>query len=165
MKNKPFFSYKKKIYPNYIKKGNACSFIIPFAQNFCKGRGLDIGGYLDWTFPGATPINVTIDDDYDAYNLPKKKYDYIFSSHTLEHLPLYVKALEYWKSRLKKDGVLFLYLPHPDMEYWNPQNNRKHYHLFDPIRLVKVLSDLGYSNILSSERDLYWSFSIVAFNN
>ena len=95
----------------------------------------------------------------------KKKYDYIFSSHTLEHLPLYVKALEHWKTRLKKNGVLFLYLPHPDMEYWNPQNNRKHYHLFDPLNLVKVLKDLGYSNIISSERDLYWSFSLIAFND
>lgn len=165
MDKKPFFKYKNNIYPNYIKDGNACHFIIPFAEKFCKGKGLDIGGYLDWTFPNSTPINVTINDEFDAYNLPKKKYDYIFSSHTLEHLPLYVKALEHWKTRLKKNGVLFLYLPHPDMEYWNPQNNRKHYHLFDPLNLVKVLKDLGYSNIISSDRDLYWSFSIIAFND
>jgi hypothetical protein len=83
---KHLFFYKGKIYPNYITRGNACSFIIPAAQLYCKGEGLDIGGYPAAVFPGATPINILLDDQFDAFNLPPKKYDYIFSSHTLEHL-------------------------------------------------------------------------------
>jgi len=162
--NNHIFEYKNNIYPNYIKNGNACYFIKPFAEQFCKGKGLDIGGFADWTFPGAKPINIVINDEYDAYNLPDEKYDYIFSSHTLEHLPNYIKALEYWKNHLKEDGVLFLYLPHGDMEYWNPQNNRKHYHLFYPNQIKKVLNDLGFKNVINSERDLYWGFAVVGFN-
>ena len=158
------FKYRDKNYPSYIKHGNACSFIMPFARHFCKGEGLDIGGFDDWVFPGAKPINITIDDEYDAYNLPDKKYDFIFSSHTLEHLPNYVQALEYWKRHLKKGGVLFLYLPHPDMEYWNPQNNRKHFHMFYPEHIKKVLQDIKFKTVINSERDLYWAFSVVAFN-
>jgi SAM-dependent methyltransferase len=161
--DKRIFEYKGNIYPSYIKKGNACSFIIPYAKEFCTGKGLDIGGFLDWTFPGARAVNVTLKDGFDAYNLPKGKYDYIFSSHTLEHLPNYVKAIEYWKSFLKKDGVLFLYLPHPDMEYWLPQNNRKHFHLFDPKDIEKLFYDLGFKHVLVSERDLYWGFAAVGF--
>ena len=126
------FSYKNNLYPAYIKEGNAAGYIIPFAKKFCKGRGLDIGGFLDWSFPEAIPINILNEDGWDAYKLPDEKYDYIFISHTLEHLTDYVKALEYWKKHLKKDGVLFLYLPHPEMEYWLPQNNRKHLHSFYP---------------------------------
>jgi hypothetical protein len=164
-KNKFLFQYKKALYPNYIKEGNACSFILPFAQQFCKGVGLDIGGFADWVFPGATPININIDDEYDAYNLPNKKYNYIFSSHTLEHLPNYIEALEYWKTRLVKNGVLFLYLPHPDMVYWKPQYNRKHYHMFKPKHIKKALKTLNYKNIIYSKRDFYWSFCVVAFNN
>jgi len=67
--------------------------------------------------PGAIPINIADDIlDYDAYKLPDyKELDYIFSSHCLEHLHDPVKALEYWKEHIRKDGTLFLYLPHPDM--------------------------------------------------
>jgi len=155
------FQYKHKEYPTYIRTGNACSFIIPFAEHFCKGKGLDIGGYLDWTFPGSQAINIVNKDKWDAYSLPNEKYDYIFSSHTLEHLKDYVGALEYWKEHLKDGGTLFLYLPHPDMKYWLPQNNRKHLHSFYPNDMHELLNDLGFTHVLFSERDLYWSFSII----
>jgi len=161
VKEKPVFRYKDSLYPAYIKTGNAASYIVPFAKEFCKGNGLDIGGFLDWTFPGAVPINIVIDDQWDAYHLPDEKYDYIFSSHTLEHLPDYVGALRYWKEHLKPNGVLFLYLPHPDMEYWRPQNNYKHLHLFYPKDMRDLLVDIGFEDVLYSERDLYWSFSVV----
>lgn len=155
------FRYRNKQYPNYIKHGNACAFIVPYAKEFCKGEGLDIGGYFDWTFPGAKAINILHDDGLDAYNLPFRKYNYIFSSHTLEHLPDYVKALCYWKDHIKKGGTLFLYLPHPDMEYWRPQNNRKHLHVFYPVDMANLLKDIGFKEVFYSERDLYWSFSVV----
>lgn len=159
--NGPIFEYKGVTYPSYIKTGNAASYVIPFAKKFCKGKGLDIGGFFDWTFPGAVPVNILLDDEWDAYHLPDEKYDYIFSSHTLEHLPDYVKALEYWKNHLTPEGVLFLYLPHPDMEYWLPQNDRKHLHSFYPERIYKLLKDFGFTNVLYSGRDLYWSFAVV----
>ena len=95
------FEYKGKIYPTCIKEGNAAGYVVPFASHFCKGKGLDIGGFFEWTYPGATPINILIEDKWDAYHLPEEKYDYIFSSHTLEHLPDYVGALEYWREHLK----------------------------------------------------------------
>lgn len=155
------FSYKGKLYPNHIKQGNACKFIEPFALPFCKGEGLDIGGYAESILPGATPINVRLREEWDAYTLPDKKYDYIFSSHTLEHLPDYIKALQYWTEHLKPRGVLFLYLPHPDMEYWLPQNDRKHLHVFYPQAMEKVLRDLGFEYVLWSECDFYWSFVVV----
>lgn len=159
------FNYKGKLYPDYIKNGNACSHILPLAQQFCRGDGLDIGGTKEWNFPQAERINIDQKNGYDALNLPNKKYDFIFSSHTLEHVDKYVQALEHWKTRLKIGGVLFMYLPHPDMEYWRPQNNRKHYHLFYPKDMMQTLEDLGFQQILCSERDLYWSFAIVGFNH
>ena len=91
-------------------------------------------------------------------------YDYIFSSHCLEHLRDPVSALENWKSHIKDGGVLFLYLPHPDMEYWLPQNNRKHLHSWYPEDISKIMEDLGYDNVIHSERDMFWSFSVVGYN-
>lgn len=157
------YNYKGKIYPSYLKSGNAARFIEPYGKELCKGVGLDIGGVFNWYLPGAKAINIFAHDNWDAYNLPAGEYDYIFSSHTLEHLPNPVKALEYWKAHIKPGGVLFLYLPHPDMEYWLPQNDRKHLHVFHPEDMKKLLLDLGFENVLASERDLYWSYSVVGF--
>jgi len=154
------YTYKDKIYPSYLKRSGV-RFIIPFAEEFCIGEGLDIGGLVECHFPGAQIINLTSLDSWTAENLPDEKYDYIFSSHTLEHLNNYVKVLKYWKNHLKKGGVLFLYLPHPDMEYWLPQNNQKHLHSFHPKDMVNLLENLGFSQVLHSERDLYWSFSVI----
>jgi hypothetical protein len=79
------FKYKNNIYPSYIKNGNACSYIQEFARQFCVGNGLDIGGTDNWNFPNARTINTSKDDGFHATNLPDETYDFIFSSHTLEH--------------------------------------------------------------------------------
>lgn len=163
MENYVLYSYKGKTYPEYLKFGNACQFITPVALHFCKGEGLDIGAGR-WPLPGAKPINIANGYNGMALPPPYRKYDYIFSSHCLEHLPNPVKAIEYWKDNLKPGGVLFLYLPHPEMEYWLPQNNRKHFHSWYPKDMAKILEDLGYRDVLYSERDMAWSFAVVGFN-
>ena len=87
--------YRDKKYPIYETSGNASQFAIPFAKHFCKGEGLDIGcKELDWAFPGATCIDIDFKDPWEAFNLPDKKYDYIFSSHCLEHLNDWGGALD-----------------------------------------------------------------------
>lgn len=161
MTSSVLYSYKGKIYPEYLKHGNACQFVIPFALQFCKGKGLDIGSGR-WPLPGAKPVDLAI--GYNAMTLPDEEYNYIFSSHCLEHLQDPVKALEHWKTHLKPDGVLFLYLPHPDMKYWRPQHCRKHLHMWYPRDMVELLTDLGFKDVIHSERDLAWSFSVVGFN-
>jgi SAM-dependent methyltransferase len=155
------YEYKGNLYPDYLKEGNACSFIAPVALHFCKGKGLDVG-CGKWPLYGAHGIDIKIGGD--AMNLPEGEYPYVFSSHCLEHLQNPVAALEHWKTRIKPGGVLFLYLPHPDMEYWLPQNCRKHLHSWTPEQMVKLVSDLGFTNIIHSERDMMWSFCVVATN-
>jgi SAM-dependent methyltransferase len=154
------YNYKGTTYPGFLKTGDAAGYIRKAAQFFCQGDGLDIGAG-PFPMPGATPIDMG--ENENAYKLPDKKYDYIFSSHCLEHLEDPIKALEYWQTKLNPGAPLFLYLPHPDMEYWLPQNNRKHLHEFYPKQIKKLLSDLGFENVLNSERDFYWSFAVVGF--
>ena len=155
------FNYKGRNYPEYLKTGNACRFIAPFALHFCRGKGIDVGAGK-WPLEGAIPHDIK--EGKKAEELPKGEYDYIFSSHCLEHLENPIQALEHWKTRLKPNGVLFLYLPHPEMEYWLPQNCRKHLHSWQPKEMVKIVEDLGFSKVINSERDLMWSFSVVGFN-
>ena len=163
MDNK-FFEYQGTLYPSYLKEGHAADHIIPIAKHFCKGKGLDIGGLPHCHFPCAQIINPEIDNNFHATKLPDKKYDYIFSSHTLEHMPVFIEALLYWREHLKPGGVLFLYLPHPDMLYWRPENCKKHQHVFSPEFIQAALFDCRFKDILCSERDLFWSFAAVGIN-
>jgi SAM-dependent methyltransferase len=155
--------YKQKIYPEFQAKGNASKFIMPFAREILKGEGVDIGcNRKEWAFPGAQPIDILFNDPWDAYNLPSQEYDYIYSSHCLEHLEDWVGALDYWKSCLKKGGVIFLYLPHFDQEYWRPWNNRKHIHVLDPCIIEKYFIDQGFSKVfITKGYDAYSSFTCI----
>lgn len=156
--------FKDKEYLLFQAKGNAAKFAIPFAKEFCTGIGFDIGcNKKEWSFPGSIPIDKVIQDEWDALNLPNFMVDYIFSSHCLEHLDNWVDTLDYWTERIKKGGILFLYLPHRSQEYWLPFNNRKHIHYFDQDIIVKYLKNTEkYTDIYSSGVDLNHSFIVVA---
>ena len=162
LSGKHLYLYKRHLYPNYLKRGSAAKYIIPIAQEFCKGKGLDIGGKKDCHLPGAQIINIEYPGMFEATDLPFKQFDYIFSSHTLEHLPATGLTLSYWRSHLKPDGILFLYLPHPDMLYWLPENCKKHLHSFTPEEMTTLLNDAGFTVIMRSQRDSFWSYAIAA---
>lgn len=160
------FHYRGELYPEYLKHGNAMQFIAPTALKFCRGHGLDMGAGK-WPLPGATPVELTNGQNAEAFEengWQDYKWDYVFSSHCLEHLINPVAALESWKAQLRAGGTLFLYLPHPDMEYWRPQNCRKHLHLFYPADVAAMVRDLGFVDVIHGERDLMWSFAVVGFN-
>lgn len=154
------FDYRGQRYPDYIRRGNACQFIAPVALQFCQGKGLDIGAGK-WPLPGAIPVD--LQSGGDAMALPDGLFNFAFSSHCLEHLVDPVAAIEHWKTRIILGGVLFLYLPHPDMQYWRPTQNRKHLHMWWPKDMAAMLTDLGFVDVIHSERDLAWGFAAVGF--
>jgi SAM-dependent methyltransferase len=147
-------------YPQFQSVGFASQFAIPYAQHVCKGVGYDIGcNREEWKYPGATVIDWTFGSD--ALNLPEGYVDYIFSSHCLEHLPNWVTALDHWGSRLKRGGVMFLYLPHRSQEYWLPWNNRKHVHVLDQDMITSYFKNNGYTKIYAGGVDLNNSFMVM----
>ena len=92
-----------------------------------------------------------------------KKVDYIFSSHCLEHLNDWVGALDHWTTRLHKGGIIFLYLPHPDQEYWKPWSNRKHIHLLEPTHIKDYFKAKNFSKVfVTTGYDLNHSYYAVA---
>ena len=156
-------SYNDRTYPKFQEQGYASQFAIPFAKHFCKGVGYDIGCHkIEWSFPDSIPVDLILDNnEYDAFNLPDKHVDYIYSSHCLEHLDSWIDAIDYWKTKLKSGGILFFYLPHYSQEYWRPWNNRKHNHIMTLNIIVDFLKDRKFINIFSSDRDLNNSFMVV----
>lgn len=157
-------TFKNKAYPQFQAEGNAARFAIPFAKEMLSGIGLDVGcSKLEWAFPGATPIDLSFDDEWHGTNLPEGEYDYIFSSHCLEHIPDWTGVLDYWTTRLKVGGIMFLYLPHYSQEYWRPWNNRKHINVLSPEMLKDYFSSRNWCNIFVTEGyDLNNSFYAVA---
>lgn len=154
--------YKGKQYPQFQALGHAAKFAIPFAQHVCHGNGYDIGCMKpEWAFPNARPIDLDFDDEFHATNLPEQGVDYIFSSHCLEHIPNWVETMDYWYDTLGDGGVIFLYLPHYEQEYWKPWNNRKHVNMFSPQIIKDYMEDKGYMNIFVSEMDLNNSFMVM----
>ncbi|MCK5138719.1 MAG: glycosyltransferase, partial [Thermodesulfovibrionia bacterium] len=162
--------YQGKEYPEYINDNNAMSHIINKASKFCKGKGVDLGGGSN-PFPGAENIDLVTGADINKIlnkGLGHKNLDYIFSSHFLEHVLDYDAVLEECYESLKPGGILFLYLPHPDNEYWHPSNPAMqgtfgHKYVLVPGTVMSALGNIGFTAIEHSfEPDHYYSYYIVA---
>ena len=156
--------FKNEVYPAFQSEGFAAKFAIPFAQQVCHGNGYDIGcNRKEWSFPGSYAIDPVL-GPFDAFSLPQGKVDYIFSSHCLEHLDNWVKALDYWAEHIKRNGILFLYLPDHSQVYWRPYHNRKHIHSFTPEIIKSYFTDQPnhWKNVFVSGIDLNNSFCLMA---
>ena len=160
--------HNKTNYPAFQAEGFAAKFAFPYAQQVCAGFGCDVGcNRKEWAFVDKHGIEALLVDpaictEYHALNLPPGSFDYIFSSHMLEHVADWVEVLNYWQTRLKRGGTLFLYLPHYSQTYWRPWHNRKHVHALTPDMLRDYLTDKGYTNIFVSGIDLNNSFMVMA---
>jgi hypothetical protein len=120
VKRKPGgWEYKGKFYPDYLTVGGACHAIFREALKYCRGNGIDVGAGL-WPLPGAVPVDIwrgpgsaqSIDE------IPAASQDFVFSSHCLEHNSDWEDKIRDWIAKVKQDGIVFLYLPHPDCGIW-----------------------------------------------
>ena len=161
-----FHSYRSynaaQNYPNYFYIGNAVEYVLPLIKKFCIGNyGLDIGGGKYSYFGRVIEDN----DNENAYKIKEndESQDFIISSHTLEHLEDYLKALKEWDRVLKKNGVLLLYLPHPACEIWKKNILKFHKWNPDPYQLETLFkSKFKYKiEYITYLPDGYMSFCLV----
>ena len=156
-------------YPKFQTNGNAARFCMPFALEVLNGCSLvfDIcPAKGEWSYPGAVLIDKVLNDEYHAMNLPPLSPDGIFCSHGLEHLERPFEALDYWHSKLKKGGKIFLYLPNMDTQlYHRPWSNRKHLWYCNDTIMRAYFNDNSdkWAKVFVSEgSDLYSSFMCFA---
>jgi|HubBroStandDraft_6_1064221.scaffolds.fasta_scaffold76326_3 SAM-dependent methyltransferase len=108
--------------PSGIFKQNG---LLPLYRRAARIDNCNFGRYTVWENTikeGATfhydkrraPGNQYICEATDLHQLASGSYDFILSSHTLEHTANPVKALMEWVRILKGEGLLVMILPHKD---------------------------------------------------
>ncbi|MFA5015373.1 MAG: class I SAM-dependent methyltransferase [Actinomycetota bacterium] len=161
--------------PNYIP---GWVWVTKEIEPYLKGRGVDIGCNM-WPYPGAIPLDpaeivitrlkkepykmehaiLASGDKLDMFK--DMELDYVFSSHSLEHIIDYKKALEEWDRVLKIGGYLVIYMPHPSHQGWNADNYKQHHHnlTFDMVyNEVKNNIDLVYG---TNQKDSHSGFLFI----
>lgn len=86
-----------------------------FFETYCRGCGLDVGYGGDPITPNAVGWDFEHGDAQRLSGLNDASFDFVYSSHLLEHLPDCELALTNWWRVLKPGGYLILYLPHRDL--------------------------------------------------
>lgn len=109
-----------------------------YFDKYCKGRGLDIGYGGDPVVPGIRGWDFEHGDAQYLRGLDDASFDFVYSSHLLEHLPDVELALNNWWRVLKPGGYLLLLLPHRDLyekkSTLPSRFNEDHAHFFLPDR-------------------------------
>ncbi len=105
-----------------------------FFELFCSGIGLDIGFGGDLVTKNSTGFDFEHGDAQKLKGVADERYDFVYSSHTIEHLPDPSEAIKNWFRVLKPHGYLIIYLPHRDLyekkKHLPSRFNPTHLHYF-----------------------------------
>ncbi len=93
-----------KARPRRVKEG--------FFEKYCKGSGIDIGYGGDLVVPNCQGWDIEHGDAQYLKGLESDNFDFVYSSHTLEHLINLEVALKSWWNVLRRNGYLIIYIPH-----------------------------------------------------
>lgn len=86
-----------------------------FFSRFCRGKGIDIGHGGDKLIPGMDGWEIEAGDAKDLAKIPDQFYDFVYSSHCLEHLTDPAEAFRNWWRVLKPGGYLMVVVPDEDL--------------------------------------------------
>lgn len=104
-------------------------------RSLLHGIGIDIGCGDDPVCPDAQPFDLAHGDANRVtdYGPPLGAFDYVFSSHCLEHMRDPGAALADWWRLVKPGGVMIIVVPDEDLYeqgYWPSVFNPDHKHTF-----------------------------------
>ncbi len=108
-----------------------------FFDKYCQGNGLDIGYGGDSLAPNCRGWDFENGDAQFLDGLENESFDFVYSSHTLEHVVDPVIALQNWWRVVRQTGYLLVYVPHRDLyekktrlpSRWNPDH--KHFFILE----------------------------------
>lgn len=148
-------------------QGNESAKVKYDVVRYTRGRGLDLGcgpskafphfigvdNYKDTELFGIEMRPDVVSDVTDLSIFGHACMDFVFSSHTLEHIEDHKKALAEWWRVLKVGGHLILYLPHKQFypNIGKPGSNPDHKHDFLPSAILAAMSSIGTWEVLVDE--------------
>lgn len=143
-----------------------------FFDRYCNGEGLDIGFGNDLVLPDCYGWEFCNGNAQYLREVEDESFDYVHSSHCIEHMVDVRIALKNWFRVVKKEGYLLLLLPHRELyekrktlpSKWNPD----HKHMFligkrelpdtlDIIEEIREGLETGYQIIYAKECSEGWS--------
>lgn len=87
----------------------------PETLSLLQGRGIDIGCGVDPILEGVDRFDKEQGDANEISRFVSKRYDFVFSSHTLEHMHDPKHALREWYELVKPGGHLIVIVPDEDL--------------------------------------------------
>lgn len=116
-------------------------------ERYFKGSGLDIGYGGDLVVPNARGWDLEDGDAQLLETIENETYDFVYSSHCLEHMRDPIIALMNWWRVLKPGGYLFVVVPDEDLYehgIWPSVYNPDHKNTFT-ISKDKTWSPVGFN--------------------
>lgn len=86
-----------------------------FFEKYCQGEGIDIGYGSDLIVPGCSGWDIRNGDAQYLREVKDESFDFVYSSHCLEHLWDVRVSLKNWFRVLKRGGYLIIAVPHRDL--------------------------------------------------
>jgi SAM-dependent methyltransferase len=86
-----------------------------FFDRYFAGQGIDVGYGGDLVVPNCRGWDVEDGDAHELAGIPDASFDFVYSSHILEHLEDPARAVKNWWRVLKPGGYLILYVPERDL--------------------------------------------------
>lgn len=134
---------------------------------YLRGRGVDLGAGDFKVLPHAISVDNMGHTKYGFQMKPdvtcdvtkldlfaSQSMDFVYSSHTLEHIEDYRAALREWWRLIKFNGYLILYLPHKQFypNVGTPGANPDHKHDFLPQDVIAAMPD-GWDLVECQDRN------------
>jgi len=135
------------LYP-LLKQVDGCNF-----NNTTVWEGVIREG-LTYDVGGTTTGYQYIADSIDLSKIKDETYDFILSSHSLEHIANPIKALKEWLRVLKANGALLLILPNKEFTFDNKRPITKFEHLIADYNLGTTEEDLTHLEEILTLHDL-----------
>jgi SAM-dependent methyltransferase len=149
-----YFGYFKQVYKRFglraLDKQFRKTIRRPFSRDLINrfspppGIGIEIGVGNQTIAPMSRTVltdgfheHVAIDSwaklfiKGDAIPFSENTFSFVLTEHVLEHVPNPIKLLKEWQRVLKKDGHLFLFLPHRDRTFDRYRQRTTLDHLID----------------------------------
>jgi len=103
-----------------------------FFEKYCAGHGLDIGYGGDLLSDNCVGWDVEHGDAQLLASIEDASLDFVYSSHTLEHVADASEALRNWYRVVKPSGHIIIYVPDRDLyekklalpSQWNSDHKR-----------------------------------------